>query len=51
MLMSLGAKRMLAPESIRSFLVPFFAPRVVVKIVPEECSGKTDEGAEVEVGE
>ena len=51
MLMSLGAKRMLAPESIKSFLVPFFAPRVVVKIVPEECSGKTDEGAEVEVGE
>ena len=51
MLMSFGAKRILAPESISTFLVPFFTPRVVVKTVPEVGSGGRGEGARVELGE
>ena len=47
MLLSFGARRILATESIRTFLIPFFIPRVVVKTFPEECMGKRDEGAEV----
>ena len=39
MLLSFGARRMLAPESIKTFLVPFCTPRVAVATIPEEKSG------------
>ena len=52
MLLSFGARRILAPESISSLHIPFFTP-VVVETMPEDRSGccRAIEGVEEALGE